>query len=91
MKNTKQAEINVIVLGQDCLSLKGANLTPEECEAISRVFVAASAAIRDRKHGVITCKQCDNQILAEVGIDQGEDFPFEEDGEGLPLIEEVKL
>ena len=83
-------DINVIVLSQDCLGRVGETISPEECEAIAAVFLRAAAAIRKGEHGTVAAYDVGEEILAEVGIDQGDGFPFD-DVKGLPMIQEYKL
>jgi len=86
-RRRKQPQVTVIVLAQDCLSDRGSYLSPEECEAIAEVFSSAAQAIREGKHGAVSCV-VDGEILAEVGIDNGGHFDYDK---GLPVIKNVQV
>ena len=88
MTKKRNPDTSVIINGYDAQG-RAENLTAKECDAIAKVFLAAAKAIREGKHGTITCQpEGYDCILAEVGIDQGEDFPFDN---GLPVLERISL
>jgi hypothetical protein len=67
----KPIEVCITINGQDCSTEPGNNPTPEQLEAMAKVFMDGAQALRERKHGQIILEDREGDWLAMIGLDDG--------------------